>query len=254
MKQRLDQFILQENLAETIEKAQFLIMSGNVLVNDLKIDKCGHQVKPDAKIRLLTEIAQYVSRGANKLKGALENFPIDLNTRTAFDIGISTGGFTDYLLQNGVKAVIGVDVGYGDVDNKLRQDSRLALIERNNARFLSQDHITKATKKHPTPEIFHQPTLVVMDVSFISVTKIIPALLPLVGPSTDFILLIKPQFESLKSEIGDKGIITDPKIHEAILDRVKTTLISQGLSHHATCTSPITGAKGNVEFFFWLKN
>ncbi len=253
-KLRLDKLLVDQGHAPTREKAQFLIMSGNVLVNDQKIDKCGQSVPEDAQIRLLTTLSQYVSRGADKLAKPLQEFGITLTNKHAFDIGISTGGFTDYLLQNGAASVIGIDVGYGQIDYKLRIDPRLLLIERTNARHLTQAILDTHRAKHPHPEKFTpKPSLVVMDLSFISVTKVLPVIQPLCDPETDYVILIKPQFESQKSEIGKGGIIKDPAIRHAILDRVSQTL-SEHFLHLATCPSPITGTKGNQEFLFWLRN
>ena len=249
---RLDKLLLDNNLAPTREKAQFLIMSGNVLVNDKKIDKCGHQVKPDAIIRLLTELPKYVSRGADKLAGAIAQFNIPIQDQVAMDVGISTGGFSDYLFQHGAKAIIGIDVGYGQLDLKIRHNPNLLLLERTNARNLTNMDLTIHKDKHRTPDLFTPPTLVVMDVSFISVTKILPIIPNLVDPNANYIILIKPQFEAQKSEIGKGGIIKDPDTHTEILARVKTALSTQ-FNILGQCDSPITGTKGNKEFFFHLK-
>ena len=253
-KLRLDKLLVDKGLAPTREKAQFLVMSGNVLVNDQKIDKCGTPVSETAQIRLLTEVPRFVSRGATKLQAPLEAFKIPLEGRLAFDIGISTGGFTDLLLQSGVRSVIGVDVGYGQIDYKLRQDPRLLLIERTNARTLDAGILTTHRLKHVHPEAFTEaPDLVVMDLSFISVTKVLPAIQRLCAPQTDYVILIKPQFESQKSEIGKGGIIKDVDTQHRIVDRVITTLTEHFLPL-ALCPSPITGTKGNQEFILWLQN
>ncbi len=250
---RLDTLLLDNQLAPTQEKAQFLIMSGNVLVNDQKIDKCGHQVKPDAIIRILHDSPKYVSRGAEKLAGAIAHFNIPVQDQVAMDIGISTGGFSDYLFQHGAKAIIGIDVGYGQLDLKIRHNPNLLLLERTNARNLTNVDLTLHRDKHPSPGLFFSPTLVVMDVSFISVTKILPIIPQLVDPNAVYVILIKPQFEAHKSEIGKGGIITDPAIHTHILDRVKATLTPQ-FTILGECDSPITGTKGNKEFFFYLQS
>jgi len=253
IKKRLDLFLVDQGIVDTMEKAQGHILSGNVLVNDEKIDKCGCLVSPEAKIRLISQPLAYVSRGAEKLRGAHQAFQFEIANRVALDVGISTGGFTDYLLQNQAQFVFGVDVGYGQVAMKLQQDPRVAILERTNARFLTKDSLAKATS--PSPNFFYfadKINLVVMDASFISITKIMPAL-SWVLPETDFILLVKPQFEAEKGVVPKGGIIIEPKIHAEILLQVKNTLQNHGFKVIKQCESPIKGTKGNTEFFFWVK-
>jgi 23S rRNA (cytidine1920-2'-O)/16S rRNA (cytidine1409-2'-O)-methyltransferase len=252
---RLDKLILDHFPELTREKAQFLIMSGNVLVNDQKIDKCGTAVDEKAAIRLLTSFPKYVSRGGEKLEGAFHHFKVDITNKTVLDVGISTGGFTDYVLQHGAHFVVGVDVGYGQVDHKIRQDPRLLLIERINARTLTMAPILAAAEKKPDClPLIQNIELVVMDVSFISVTKILPNLLslPLLNKEADFIILIKPQFEAERHEIGKGGIVKEKDTQMAIIERVRTILASH-FTCLGTCESPITGTKGNQEYFFWLR-
>jgi len=249
---RLDKLLLDRNLAPTREKAQFLIMSGNVLVNDKKIDKSGQLVSSTSSIRLLKELSQYVSRGANKIDGILQNWNIPIQDRTILDVGISTGGFTDYLLQHGAKSSIGIDVGYGQLDNKLRQDPRVLNIERTNARLLTSKSLDDQICKNPQPELFKNPDLVVMDLSFISVTKVLPIIAEIVSKDSDFVVLIKPQFESQKSEIGKGGIIKDDMLRQEILNRTLAQLSTKFISLN-TCLSPLTGTKGNQEFWAHLQ-
>jgi 23S rRNA (cytidine1920-2'-O)/16S rRNA (cytidine1409-2'-O)-methyltransferase len=240
---RLDQHLVQAGFLPTREKAQAYILAGRVWVGDKKIDKCGTPVDPKDPIRVDLPTSQYVSRGGDKLAGAFSQFPVEILGKTALDVGISTGGFTDYLFQQGIKKVVGIDVGYGQVDYKIRMDPRLHLIERTNARHISAEMLA---------EYQSEIRLVVMDVSFISVTKILPNLAQLLHPDTDYIILIKPQFESQKSEIGKGGIIKDETIRQGILDRV-TQELSPHFQKLGECNSPITGTKGNQEAFFWLK-
>ncbi len=250
---RLDKAVLEQFPTLTREKAQFVIMAGQVLVDDIKQDKCGTQVSTSATIRLLNDFPKYVSRGGNKIEGAFSEFDIDIAGKIAMDVGISTGGFTDYLFQNGIKSVFGIDVGYGQLDHKIRQNPNLFLLERTNARTYTPSDLEKATEKSPVfSEDRQHISLVVMDVSFISVTKVLPALIPFTLPETDFVILIKPQFEAERSEIGKGGIVKDPETQQLIINRVRETL-SPLFTCVKTCFSPITGTKGNQEYFFWLK-
>ncbi len=266
---RLDNYLKQIQPEFSLEKIKAFIMDGKVLVNEQKITKVGSLVKTDSKIRLLDQKIKYVSRGGEKLAGAIDKFKINIKDRIAMDIGVSTGGFTDYLLQNGVKRVFAIDVAYGDIAYSLRIDPKVVLLERTNARYLTKGEFLHQIQNEKylcrdksmclsnlNQENFNYAqyiNLVVMDVSFISILKIMPAIKGLVLPNCEYVILIKPQFEADKSEIGEKGIITDPKIHEQILERVKTKLHDMGFKVKGVCDSPILGVKGNKEFFFYIK-
>ncbi|NBV83996.1 TlyA family RNA methyltransferase [bacterium] len=251
-KLRLDHLLLSRNLVPTREKAQFLIMTGQVLVNDIKITKSGQAVSEDSNIRILIDLPKYVSRGGLKLEGAWKTFEFDIAGRHAIDVGISTGGFTDFLLHEGAGSVIGLDVGYGQVNLKVRNDPRVAVFERQNVRTLTTGQLNTMMMDQDTPPHWLSAAdLVVMDVSFISVTKVLPAVRTLV-PHGDYIILIKPQFEAERSEVGKGGIVRDPAIISTILERVKAAL-ADNFELIGECESPITGAKGNQEHFFWLK-
>ena len=229
---RLDHLLVEQQLASTREKAQALIMCGLILVNDKKIDKSGQLVPEDALIRILGNASPYVSRGREKLEGAFQAFQFSIAGKTALDVGLSTGGFSDFLLQNQVKYLFGVDVGYGQTDLKVRNNPKLAILERTNARELNkQDLITAAQKSLVPSNQVENISLVVMD----------------------YIVLIKPQFEAEKSQIGKGGIVKDPADQKAILDKVAEALSSHFLLIQS-CYSPIKGTKGNQEYFFWLKN
>jgi 23S rRNA (cytidine1920-2'-O)/16S rRNA (cytidine1409-2'-O)-methyltransferase len=253
MKTRLDKFLIDTGLADTRQKAQYLIMSGNVLVNDVKIEKCGHLVKPDAQVRILKAWPNYVSRGGEKLAGAFDAFNFEITNKIALDVGISTGGFTDFLLQHQVQHVFGIDVGYGQVDLKISKNAKVSVIERQNAKLLSKELIKEKLKKQP--ELFDLAddiSLVVMDLSFISVTKVLPVIAQTVNTNADFIVLIKPQFEAEKGTVKNGGIIKDSQTIELILKAVETKLSSQ-FKLWGKCKSPIKGAKGNQEYFFHLR-
>ncbi len=237
--------MLKRGLADTRNKAQALIMSGFVLVDDQKITKSGHMVADDADIRILREFPTYVSRGGDKLQGAWKAFQFLIEGRVCLDVGLSTGGFTDFLLRNGAKLVFGVDVAYGEVDFSLRNNSKVVLVERTNARTLTRAMLGR--------EEADDISLVVMDVSFISVTKVLPAIQKIARPDADYVILIKPQFEAEKGQVGKGGIIRDPAIHDQILKNVTEKLENLGFLVTKSCESPILGGKGNKEFFFLLK-
>ncbi len=239
-KQRLDKLLVERNLAPSREKAQALIMAGQVIVGDHVVDKAGQQVLCDADIRIRGEVLPYVSRGGLKLKKALDEFDIDVNGLVALDVGASTGGFTDCLLQAGAAKVFAVDVGYGQLAWKLQQDPRVVSMERINIRYL-------------TPEqLGGEPELAVIDASFISLSKVLPATVQLVKPGGRIIALIKPQFEVGRGEVGKGGIVRDPTAHEKAVNGVRQTARSLGLTVAGLCDSPITGADGNREFLILL--
>ena len=237
---RLDVALAARGLAASRQKAQAIIMSGSVFVDGNRVDKCGAQVTEDAVIEVRGKTLPYVSRGGLKLEKAMQCFPLNLNGVTAMDCGASTGGFTDCMLQNGAKKVYAVDVGYGQLDWKLRQDPRVVCMERTNARYLTAEQI-------PEPLDF-----VSVDVSFISLGLILPALRPLLAERADLICLIKPQFEAGKEKVGKKGVVRDPKVHLEVLEQflrhaAENTLTVKGMTY-----SPIKGPEGNIEYLGWL--
>lgn len=234
MKQRLDVAMLNRQLVESREKAQALIFSGKVTVNGQKASKPGHSVEESARIEI-AEPLKYVSRGGLKLEAALAHFAIDPTGKTCLDVGTSTGGFTDCLLQYGAARVHCVDTGAGQIDWKLRTDPRVILHERLNARYLKVSDIGEPVQ------------LITCDVSFISVTLLIPALVPLLAPGGDWIILVKPQFEVGRELVGKGGIVRDPIAHQAACDRVADALTKAGFVTKLT-DSPILGAEGNREF------
>lgn len=236
-KVRLDQLVFDQGLSESRERAKAIIMSGVVYVNGQRADKPGAQVAPDAKIEVRGNTLPYVSRGGFKLEKALKVFPVDPTGLTCIDCGASTGGFTDVLLQNGAAHVYAIDVGYGQLDWKLRNDPRVTVMERTNARYLTADDLPL------------RPTLGVMDVSFISITKILPAAAAIMGENGEFISLIKPQFEAGRDRVGKKGVVRDAQVH---LDVVKEILhfidADMGWTAQNLSFSPIKGPEGNIEF------
>lgn len=239
-KQRLDTLVLERGLAESIEKARALIMAGQVVVDDHTFDKAGQLVAGDVEVRLKGETLPYVSRGGLKLRRALDEFALSVNGVVALDVGASTGGFTDCLLQGGAARVFAVDVGYGQLAWKLQQDRRVVSMEKTNIRYVTPDQL---------PEV---PELAVIDASFISLTKVLPATVSLLKPGGRIIALIKPQFEVNKGEVGKGGIVRDPAAHVKVIDDVRQTATDLGLTVCGLCDSPITGADGNREFLILL--
>jgi 23S rRNA (cytidine1920-2'-O)/16S rRNA (cytidine1409-2'-O)-methyltransferase len=240
MKQRIDQLLCDRGLAESREKARALLLAGAVLVNGQKIDKAGAAVPADANIELL-ERTPYVSRGGFKLAGALDHFRIPVEGRECLDLGASTGGFTDCLLQRGARRVHAVDVGSGQLHWKLRTDPRVVLHEGVNARYLTPDRIGARCG------------LGVCDVSFISATLIVPVLPPLLEPEGEIVILVKPQFEVGRDQVGKGGIVREPELHQFACDKVRRAAEAAGFAT-ATMDSPILGAEGNKEFLLhgWL--
>jgi 23S rRNA (cytidine1920-2'-O)/16S rRNA (cytidine1409-2'-O)-methyltransferase len=235
-KVRLDRLILERGFVESREKGQALILSGQVLANDRKIDKAGALVPEDAKIRILGEQMPYVSRGGLKLEAALREFKIDVTGKTAMDVGASTGGFTDCLLQRGAGKVYAVDVGYGQMAWKLRQDPRVVVIERVNIRDMAPSL---------APE---QVDIAVIDVSFISLEKVIPSVQRFLKPGAAVVALIKPQFEVGREQVGKGGIVRDEAAREAAKERITAFVQEQGFDVRGVIPSPITGQDGNVEY------
>jgi 23S rRNA (cytidine1920-2'-O)/16S rRNA (cytidine1409-2'-O)-methyltransferase len=234
-KERLDKLLVQRGLVETRARAQSLILAGRVLVNNQRVDKAGHLIAAEATLRI-KEGLPYVSRGGIKLAAALDHFMVDPSGRDCLDIGASTGGFTDCLLQRGAASVVALDVGYGQLDWKLRQHPRVVVREHINARYLSPDDFAKPLD------------LIVGDVSFISLTKIVPAIVPLMAGGGILILLVKPQFEAGRSEVGKGGIVRNPVVQKRVVEEVTKCANEEGLSSRGTIESPILGSDGNREF------
>ena len=243
-KTRLDRLLVERGLAESREKAQGLILAGQILVNNQKGEKCGALVDPQVSLRLLGEVSKYVSRGGLKLEGALEHFRIDPDGKVCLDIGASTGGFTDCLLQHGAAKVFAVDAGTNQLDWRLRRDPRVAVLEKTNARFLRFDLIGMLVE------------LVTVDVSFISAALVLPALLPLLASRAELLVLVKPQFEVGKGKVGKGGIVRDPALHQEAVAKVSRKLLELGFSQLSSAESSPPGAAGNREFFLhavWQK-
>ncbi len=239
-KLRLDKLMVERGLAPSRERAQALIMAGQVVVGDHAVDKSGHQVPVDAEIRIKGDVLPFVSRGGLKLRKALDQFGIDVSGLVAIDVGASTGGFTDCLLQSGVLKVFAVDVGHGQLAWKLQQDPRVINIEKTNIRYLTPDKLGES------------PDLAVIDASFISLAKVLPATAALIKPGGRIIALIKPQFEVGKGEVGKGGIVRDPAAHQKVIEDVIRTAQTMSLKVAGLCESPITGADGNREFLILL--
>lgn len=237
MKDRLDKLLMERGLVPSRERAQALILAGRVLVNEQKIEKPGASVSPDAEVRLLGEDLRYVGRGGLKLEAALAHWKIDLAGRNCADVGASTGGFTDCMLQHGAAAVLAIDTGYGQIAHKLRTDPRVILLERTNARHLEANQV-------PTPVTF-----LAMDVSFISAALVLPAVIEAMAPSlAAAVVLVKPQFEAGREHIGKGGIVRDPEAHALAVERVRTAVLKMGGEEVEVIDSPILGAEGNREF------
>lgn len=237
-KKRLDVAVHERGLTLTRSKAQGMIMAREVLVNGEVVDKAGARVSDDDEITLANR-PRFVSRGGEKLAGALRDFAYDPAGRVCADVGASTGGFTDCLLQHGATRVYAIDVGYGQLDYSLRVDERVVVIERTNARYL---------------EALAEPVdLAVVDASFISLTKLLPAMQGWLKPTGDIIALIKPQFEAGRAEVGKGGIVRDLNVHRHVLQDTLAYAVSRKLAVRGLTISPIKGATGNVEFLVWLR-
>ncbi len=235
-KKRLDLLVLERGLAESREKAQAMILAGEVRVNGERSEKAGAQIVADARIEVSGTSAKYASRGGVKLEGALEDFGIDVDGKICLDVGASTGGFTDCLLQHGARRVYAVDVTPQQMTWRLQQDERVTQIKAN-ARNLRPEQI-------PQP-----PRLVTMDVSFISVAKVLPAVAAAAGPQAEYLILVKPQFELDRGDIGRGGIVREASLHEQAIKRVRAAAEAAGLQVEGVRPSHLTGAEGNQEFF-----
>ena len=239
-KMRLDVLMTQRGLAESRQKAQAIIMSGQVYVNDQKQTKAGAPMTGEEKIEVRGKTLAYVSRGGLKLEKAMKCWPITLKDAVCADIGASTGGFTDCMLQNGAQKVYAVDVGYNQLDYRLRTDPRVVCMERTNARYL-------------TPEVIGQPLdFASVDVSFISLSLILPALHTLMKEEGQAVCLVKPQFEAGTEKVGKKGVVRDPKVHLEVLEHFLVHAKDAGFTVLDVDFSPIRGPEGNIEYLGWL--
>jgi 23S rRNA (cytidine1920-2'-O)/16S rRNA (cytidine1409-2'-O)-methyltransferase len=240
LKTRLDKLLVDRGLAASRERAQALILAGKVLVNGQKSEKAGVSVEHDSALRLLGDDLRYVSRGGLKLEKALEHWHIDLQGKTCLDIGASTGGFTDCMLQHGAARVIAVDTGYGQMDFRLREDPRVRLLEKTNARYLTRDQIGEAID------------FIALDVSFISAALVLPAVIRASGgKARQIVVLVKPQFEVGREWVGKGGIVRDQPAQLAAVAKLKVTLEQLGYVNLQGTDSPILGMEGNREFLLY---
>jgi len=239
-KQRLDVLLTQLGLVESRQKAQALIMAGQVYVDGIKVSKAGNPTDENAKVEVRGEMLRYVSRGGLKLEKAMKTFPIDLTGRICADIGASTGGFTDCMLQNGASKVYAVDVGYGQLAWSLRSDPRVVCLERTNARYLTHEQIPETV------------SFASIDVSFISLKLILPPLRALMDEGSQVVSLIKPQFEAGREHVGKKGVVRDPKVHLEVLEQFLRHADESGFTVKGITFSPIRGPEGNIEYLGFL--
>lgn len=242
MKERLDVLLVKKQLAQSREKAKAIIMSGIVYVDGQKEDKAGAVFDEEADIEVRGNALPFVSRGGLKLDKAFQVFPLDVTGKVCLDIGASTGGFTDCMLQNGAKKVYAVDVGHGQLDWKLRNDERVVCMEKTNFRYVTKEQI-------PEPIDF-----AATDVSFISLTKILPAAKELLKPDAYMVCLIKPQFEAGREKVGKKGVVTDSKVREEVIEKIETFAASIGFAVKGLDFSPIKGPEGNIEYLLYIQN
>ena len=240
-KSRIDLLLVEQGLVASRARAHALILAGRVLVREQKVEKPGVLVAIDAPVRLLGEDQPYVSRGGLKLAGALEHWQIAVTGRACLDVGASTGGFTDCLLQHGAAQVTAVDTGFGQIAMKLRNDERVRLLERTNARLLEPGSLA------------HELTLLVMDVSFISATLVLGPVIAAAPGLTEAVILVKPQFEAGREHVGKGGIVRDPEAHQMAIDKVADCVRLLGWQVAETIPSPITGMEGNREFLLYAR-
>jgi 23S rRNA (cytidine1920-2'-O)/16S rRNA (cytidine1409-2'-O)-methyltransferase len=245
-KTRLDQLLVECGLAASRERARSMILAGRVLVCEQKIDKPGTSIPIDSPIRLLGKDLPYVSRGGLKLAAALDRWRIVVTGRACLDVGASTGGFTDCLLQHGAAHVTAIDTGFGQIHMKLRNDPCVRLLERANARLLEPGSLSP-------PQAGPVFTLLVMDVSFISAALVLPAVVAAAPTLVEAVILVKPQFEAGREHVGKGGIVRDPLAHESAIEKVAACVCSLGWTVAGTIPSPVTGAKGNREFLLYAR-
>ena len=243
MKKRLDVLLTERGLAPSREKAKAIIMAGIVYVNNQKEDKAGASFPDEAVIEVRGQGLKYVSRGGLKLEKAIECFPIDLRDRVCMDIGASTGGFTDCMLQNGAAKVYAIDVGYGQLDWKLREDPRVVCMEKTNFRYVTPADLD--------PEAM--PDFASVDVSFISLSRILPPAAAILPGGGEMVCLIKPQFEAGREKVGKKGVVRDPKVHEEVIETCLGIARKTGFSVEGLTWSPIRGPEGNIEYLMYLR-
>jgi 23S rRNA (cytidine1920-2'-O)/16S rRNA (cytidine1409-2'-O)-methyltransferase len=275
MKVRLDKLLVDRGMVASRERAQAMVLAGRVLVGGQKVEKAGAGVDSEADVRLLGEDLKYVGRGGLKLEAALDHWKIDPSGRVCLDVGASTGGFTDCLLQRGAAQVIAVDTGYGQIASKLRSDARVVLLEKTNARYLTPEHLRGALTAAPSGDRGADAaiTLVAIDVSFISVTLILPAVVAAVsGAATigaapskasavrkdapqkrDFVILVKPQFEAGRAAVGKGGIVRDPQVQQSAVAKVAAAVTGLGGRNVEVMESPVPGMEGNREFFLHVE-
>jgi 23S rRNA (cytidine1920-2'-O)/16S rRNA (cytidine1409-2'-O)-methyltransferase len=245
VRQRLDALVIARGLTPSRERARALILAGRVRVNGAVVSKAGTAVAADAEITLIEPDHPYVGRGGVKLARALDAFGIDPAGRIALDVGASTGGFTDVMLRRGALRVVALDVGHGQLDWTLRNDPRVVVLEKINARTLTAGQLP------PDARVF---SLVTMDVSFISARQVLPPIVPLLEARADLVVLVKPQFEAGREEIGKGGLVRDPEVQARAVENVASAADALGLTRVASIESPITGAEGNREFFLHLRH
>ena len=246
MKMRIDKLLVERGLVSSRERAQAMVLSGRVMVNEQKVEKAGAAVDPDADIRLLGDDIRYVGRGGLKLEAALQSWKINLNGKSCMDIGASTGGFTDCMLQHGAAQVLAVDTGYGQIHARLRSDSRVKLLEKTNARYLTQDSLIHAGARLPID-------FIAIDVSFISVTLVLPAVVASAFEQSEAarheaVVLIKPQFEVGRELVGKGGIVRDEQAQQGAVQKVRQKVEDLGGKNIELMESPILGMEGNREF------
>ncbi len=251
MKVRLDKLLVERALVPSRERAQALILAGRVLVNEQKVEKAGVPVEPDVAIRLLGDAQRYVGRGGLKLERALEHWKLDVSGRTCMDVGASTGGFTDCFLQHGASQVIAVDTGFGQIDAKLRADEGVHLLERTNARYLTRTQVEQVSSGGLLPDV------AAMDVSFISATLVLPAVVAVLRQATaerkQLIVLVKPQFEVGRERVGKGGIVRDETAQQFAVTKVRECVAALGGQAVDVIDSPVLGAEGNREFLMYCE-
>jgi 23S rRNA (cytidine1920-2'-O)/16S rRNA (cytidine1409-2'-O)-methyltransferase len=245
---RLDKLLVERGLVPSRERAQALILAGKVLVDEQKVEKAGTPTEPHAEIKLLGEDLKYVSRGGLKLERALEHWQIDVTAKVCLDVGASTGGFTDCFLQRGAARVIAADTGHGQIAFKLRKDPRVRLLEKTNARYLTREQLGETVD------------VISMDVSFISATLVLPAVIGSAFPQspqdrTDrtAIILVKPQFEAGRDKVGKGGIVSDPEVQQQVVEKVRSCITKLGATATDVIDSPLLGAEGNREFLLYAR-
>lgn len=242
-KERVDVLLVQQELVESREQAKRSIMAGLVYANEQRIDKAGEKIAIDVPLTIKGKALKYVSRGGLKLEKALEVFELDVRDKIVLDIGASTGGFTDCALQNGADHCYALDVGYNQLAWKIRNDERVTVMERTNFRYATPDLFTEGL-----------PTFATIDVSFISLSLILPALKKIIIEGGDVMALVKPQFEAGKEKVGKKGIVRERSVHIEVLEKVANMAVEEGFSLVDASFSPVTGGTGNIEFLFHLRS